>query len=145
MRSSILALAGLATVFGCGAGDVRVVPAEGEWRGWLESPGGTLPFALEVSRQSSGIEVAVINGRERIEIPRVEWSEQGLVLGIDHYDSIVTADLSENGRRVDGVWRRTAGPGETTEMTFHATAGGRDRFERSEYAARMLAESPAGS
>ena len=127
MRLTTLALACVAALSGCGGGP-GLEPVDGEWHAWLDSPGGPLPFELELFRQSPGIGAAVLNGVERIEIPRVEWSGQDLVLGIDHYDSVITAELSADGRRLDGRWRRTAGPDQTTELAFHATAGSNDRF-----------------
>jgi len=49
-----------------------VEPAGGEWRAWLDSPGGELPFGLELRHDGDQLSATVINGSERIPVPRVE-------------------------------------------------------------------------
>jgi hypothetical protein len=102
--------------------------AEGEWRAWLDSPGGDLPFGLEISRNGAELEVVIVNGSERIHVPRVERNGAELVLGIDHYDSTIVAYVSGRGRRLSGHWEKTVGPGEHAVLPFHATAGQKERF-----------------
>ena len=49
----------------------------GIWRAWLESPGGQLPFGLEIGKTTTGAWTAsILNGRERITIQEVEWVMQ---------------------------------------------------------------------
>ena len=101
----------------------------GPWRAWLDSPGGELPFGLELSRQDGELQAALINGTERIAVPRVERNGTELILSIDHYDSAVVAVLSPAGSRLDGEWTKTAGPdGKRSRLAFHATAGQAPRF-----------------
>jgi thiol-disulfide isomerase/thioredoxin len=104
------------------------VPAEGPWRAWLDSPGGALPFELQFERQGTGWHVLIINGRERIPVPVVKVGENEVILGIDYYDSQITARLAPDGRRLDGTWRKKARGAEWTQMEFHATAGRQPRF-----------------
>jgi thiol-disulfide isomerase/thioredoxin len=127
MARVLPALLALLLVMGCG-GRETVEPFEGPWRAWLDSPGGELPFGLEIARGEAGLEAVIVNGSERISVPRVEMSEEGLVLGIDHYDSRIVAKVGDRGRRLDGRWEKTAGPEKVSELTFHATAGARPRF-----------------
>jgi len=102
--------------------------AEGEWRAWLDSPGGELPFGLEISQDGAETEVVIINGSERIRIPRVETDGAKLLLGIDHYDSTIVATVTEGGKRMSGRWNKTTGPEETSGLRFQAVAGRQERF-----------------
>jgi hypothetical protein len=102
--------------------------AEGEWRAWLDSPGGELPFGLEISRADAAPEVVIVNGPERIRVPRVESNGTQWVLGIDHYDSTLVATVTEGGRRLTGRWEKTTGPGQVSSLPFEATAGRQERF-----------------
>jgi thiol-disulfide isomerase/thioredoxin len=102
--------------------------AEGEWRAWLDSPGGDLPFGMEISRNGAELEVVIVNGSERIRVPRVETNGAELVLGIDHYDSTIVASITGRGRRLSGHWEKTVGPEESAALPFHATAGREERF-----------------
>jgi len=128
MARVLPALLALLLVAGCGGREEIVEPFEGPWRAWLDSPGGELPFGLEIARGETGLEAVIVNGSERMPVPRVEMSEEGLVLGIDHYDSEIVAKVGDRGRRLDGRWKKTAGPESASELTFHATAGARPRF-----------------
>lgn len=102
----------------------------GPWRAWLESPGGELPFELELSRELDRYQAWIINGAERIEVPTVAVDNDRLVLGIDYYDSLIEAKISEDGRRLDGAWTKTGAKGTVTKMAFHARAGHTPRFAR---------------
>ena len=42
-----------------------------EWRAWLDSPGGELPFGLELRDGLDGPSAVLINGSERIPVTRV--------------------------------------------------------------------------
>ena len=105
-------------------------PVAGRWYAWLDSPGGTLPFGLEIERNGVGYEGFVINGAERQKVPRVVVGPETVVLHFDQYDSAVSATLDPDGGRMDGEWRRTAGPdGEQSKLTFHAEKTDRPRFD----------------
>ena len=45
--------------------------APGRWRAWLDSPGGELPFELEIEESTDGPVAWVINGSERVPVPQV--------------------------------------------------------------------------
>jgi len=102
--------------------------AEGEWRAWLDSPGGELPFGLEVSRDGDTLEVVIVNGSERIRVPRVEANGTELVLGIEHYDSTIVATVARGGKHLNGRWEKTTGPGRISSLPFQAVAGPQARF-----------------
>lgn len=100
----------------------------GTWRAWLDSPGGELPFGLELTEQAGAWRAWFINGEERITVPTVTWDGSQLVLDVDHYDSIIRATPNEQGNRLDGEWVKRASGGGLTRMAFHATHGGGHRF-----------------
>ena len=89
------------------------------WRAWIESPGGELPFGLELRSVDGGWRGWLWNGEERIGLPRVEVRGGELEIGIDHYDSTLHARVSEDGRGVDGEWLRRRGPTRWSRMGFH--------------------------
>ncbi len=129
MFSSVLCLV---WIIGTG-GDPQNQPsggllAEGSWRAWLESPGGELPFGLEVGRGESGWRATIINGGERINVPQLTVEPTKIVLQIPYYDSMITAQVLENGRRLEGEWKKRGRNERWTKMRFFAHAGGRDRF-----------------
>lgn len=124
---TILLAAFAATLLSC-AGDTAIEPQSGEWRAWLDSPGGELPFELRIEKSAGGYRASVINGDERIVVPRVEVVESRVVLGFDHYDSAIEARLASGGTALEGVWRKTTGSDIPSELPFHAVAGRQPRF-----------------
>ncbi len=110
-----------------GAGEAGE-PAVGRWRAWLDSPGGELPFGLELSRDADGWRAFLLNGPERIPVPRTVVEPGALTLSIPHYDSRVRARLGPGGRRLDGEWTKTGGGGKPTRLAFHAVHGDAPRF-----------------
>ncbi len=107
------------------AGDPGI--ESGVWRAWLDSPGGELPFGLELASDASGWSAHIINGPERIEVDRVEVDGERLLLGIDHYDAKVEATRRSAGR-LDGRWWKTGKRGAISELPFHAVQGDTHRF-----------------
>lgn len=99
------------------------VPAEGRWRAWLDSPGGQLPFGLELKQGDRGWQAWLVNGPERIEVPRVTVAPGAVVLDIMHYDSTIRAEVGQDGRRLDGQWVKRPGTQKSVRMAFHALAG----------------------
>lgn len=101
-------------------------PQRGPWRAWFDSPGGELPFGLElrvvVYAKEARWAATLLNGEERIVVPSVSWeaSEQRLELDMPHYDSRITATVSADGTQMDGHWRKRRGLTRWTDMPFHA-------------------------
>ncbi len=100
----------------------------GAWRGWLDSPGGELPFGLEITRLESGHTAIITNGDERIECPDVSIEPGRFLLRIERYDAVLNATISEDGRRLSGRWIKTAGGGALSSLPFHADFGVLPRF-----------------
>ena len=97
--AALLVLASCATA----PEDVRHV----EWRAWLDSPGGELPFGLELREAGADLEAFLLNGAERIPVARVERDGATLRLGIEPYDSQIEATFGADGGRLDGRWEKT--------------------------------------
>ncbi len=101
-------------------------PQRGPWRAWLDSPGGELPFGLEMRVEVYAKEprwtASLLNGEERIVVPAVSWdaSERRLELDMPHYDARITATVSADGKQMDGHWRKRQGLARWTDMPFHA-------------------------
>ncbi len=105
-----------------------VVPRSGMWRAWLDSPGGELPFGLEISQVHTSWRAWIINAPERIEIPKVSVSNGTITFSMEHYESTITATVTKAGKRLDGEWKKR-GAGDTwTTMSFHADRGRLPRF-----------------
>ncbi len=103
---------------------------EGGWRGWLDCPGGEIPFELMLTRRGDEWSGWVANGGESNKIPRVAWDGTELVLDITHYDSSIRAKATPDGARLDGTWRKRSGADKWAELPFHATFGPQPRFPR---------------
>ena len=95
------------------------------WRGWLDSPGGDLPFNFEVRVPASGgsPSVVIINHPERIAVPEARWDGRQLTLEIGYYQSVLRARLNDSGDRFDGAWTKQLSKGRQRRMPFHATRG----------------------
>lgn len=100
----------------------------GTWRAWLDSPGGELPFGLQLIEYKGRWTAAILNGAERIEIPTVQRQGDDLVLAIPHYDSIIKAKSNADGSRLDGEWKKRGKGDRVVTMKFHAEAGKVERF-----------------
>lgn len=103
-------------------------PKTDSWRAWLDCPGGELPFGIWLQRDMDKWSAFIINGKERAAVPHVEWTGAELVLDITDYDSTIRAKPSENGRRLNGTWRKRSGADKWAELPFHASYGPTDRF-----------------
>ena len=136
---AVLMLAGV-----CYSSGKNHLPRSGAWRCVLTSPGGDLPFELELivegGNASAGgpkLSAWIINGSERISIPEVRFiNDKGsqtpgeLILSIDYYDSTIRAKLSDDGKRLDGQWQKQGRGDSVSTIPFHAKHGYSPRFIR---------------
>jgi len=100
----------------------------GVWRAWLDSPGGQLPFGLELTEDGDGLGAVIVNGRERIELDDARVDGDEVVIAIPHYDGQIRCTPGDGGATLTGAWTRTARDGSTIEMPFHAEFGALHRF-----------------
>jgi len=113
----------------------------GTWRAWLDSPGGELPFGLELTQDGDDWSARIVNGPERLDVDRVEVDGNRVTLRISHYDATVEATRTSRGR-LDGRWFKTGKLGAISELPFHAVHGVTHRF--SPVAAEETSASIAG-
>ena len=107
--------------------------ADGLWRAWLDSPGGALPFRMEFERDGADWKAHVVNASERISYDTIELRANRLVVQLDPYEAVIEARIGEDGRRLEGEWRRATGADATgaigwARLPFHAVAGDSARF-----------------
>jgi len=99
----------------------------GHWRATLDTPGGELPFGMELVKDETGLRAWLINGSERSEV-KVTRQDEDLVFDIEHYDSKITARPEANGAVLSGQWTKRRGPDRWVKLPFLATAGAARRF-----------------
>ncbi len=91
--------------FACGKAPKPV----GRWRAVLTSPGGELPFGLQIESTAQGLRATVQNGEERAPVSAVETRGEDLTLRFDGYDSRIVAKIK--GDRLSGQWEKRAKAG----------------------------------
>lgn len=102
----------------------------GSWHGWLDSPGGELPFGLEISGGEDGRLLAVLlNGDERQDAGTIAVDGDAATWTVEPFGSTITATITEDGTRLDGEWRKRRGPDRWRVLPLHARAGAAPRFE----------------
>lgn len=102
-------------------------PPTGLWRGWIDCPGGEIPFHFELQRDADQWSGWLINDPDRSPVPRVSWDGKELILDIAHFDSVLRAKPNAAGDQWDGSWRKR-GKSDWIEMPFHAKPGNHPRF-----------------
>lgn len=117
-------------------------PLTGTFRAVLTSPGGELPFGLELEETPEGLSAVVVNGEERATIPTVIRAGDQLTFGFDGYDSKIEATLSRDGRRLSGRWTKTVAGGVST-LPFLAQRGAAPRFVPAAAAAAAVTDGGA--
>ena len=103
------------------------VDLSGEWRAVLSSPGGELPFTLEITHDGETYSAHAINGEERAPFSHVTQNGSQVILSFSWYDAEITARLSDDGSVMHGRWRKTAAWDDSV-LDFSATRGLPTRF-----------------
>jgi thiol-disulfide isomerase/thioredoxin len=100
----------------------------GMWRGVLTSPGGELPFGIDISKNNNVLSATIINGEEQVETSSVEYTNNQLTINFEWYDAQISA-IFENDNTLVGQWSKTAsGKNKTSSLPFTATQGYSKRF-----------------
>lgn len=92
-------------------------------RGLLKSPGGEIPFRLELIPRTHPIRAILHNGPERIELS-CSYTDGKLFLTFDPYGSFIeaTAEMKPNARYSSppwkGVWKKPTGKDTWSQMEF---------------------------
>ena len=112
------------------AADQHLEPRPGMWRAWVESPGGPLPFGLDLKREADGHwSAAMVNGPERLAFPIVECAGGQITLRVDYYDSTITAKVTDGGDALEGQWSKRRGLDEVATLPFFARVNQPNRFD----------------
>lgn len=109
-------------------GSEELDPEPGRWHAELTSPGGPLPFGLDIQRTEAGLETWIVNGSERIPIPISSTKSGVLTLDLPHYQSRIEAVLTADGRSLSGTWQKVGAGTQRTQMSFNAKWGDAPRF-----------------
>ncbi len=91
--------------------------ATGIYRAVIRSPGGELPFLLQLEENAGKQRGWIINGSQKIEIPIVERTRNHFKLDITHYDAVIELDVALSSRQIMfGKWKKRTGTDEFTQM-----------------------------
>src|SRR5204863_4298469 len=120
MQSHLRAAALLLLLAAC---HQRPASVDGTWHATLASPGGELPFTLQISNSRA----VILNGPERVPTSGIDVNGSQVMIRFDWYDSAIRAEVAQDGNVMNGVWTRTV-PSRTARMAFHATRGDQPRF-----------------
>ena len=123
--AALVVLAGLAfAIQGCSSRSHELEP--GSYRAVLESPGGELPFGLDVAREESGLVLYLVNGKERVRVPEVVVEEGKLTARMPGYENAMTATIS--GDELEGEVTLVRSGGQRQSMPLKARGGETWRF-----------------
>jgi len=102
----------------------------GSWRAVLQSPGGALPFGLEVVEDTATGELKAfaINGEERAPFSGVSIDGDTVEFSLDFYDARIRATYDAGAGALAGEWSKTI-PGGESRLPFSAGRGSESRFE----------------
>jgi thiol-disulfide isomerase/thioredoxin len=100
----------------------------GPWRASLASPGGALPFTIEIEDEKGALHAVLVNGTERIAVPSLTIAGDEVTFDITHYDASLRAKISADGTSLSGEWSKRAGPDRRAKLPFTATFGDATRF-----------------
>ncbi len=93
----------------------------------LDTPGGELPFRIELARDVWRWRATIVNGEERIALDAVSVDGGELRIDIPHYASRITARIAPSGDTLDGTWTKRKLDGEPG-LPFRAMHGEVLRF-----------------
>lgn len=101
----------------------------GLWRGVLASPGGELPFGIDIIKTNGVYTAKIINGPERVDTSSVEFNDKQVTINFEWYDARIKAQLSEDGKTMTGQWSKTA-PEKISKLDFSAIKDAKHRFNQ---------------
>ena len=144
MRTGLVLLLGAALLAGALLFFMVVMPdrsptaaaatlSTGTWRASLASPGGELPFLLELGGSPLAtddarlLQATLINGAERIPVAVTTWEDGSVVFDL-HYDAQILARVDGSGRQLTGEWIKRRGPERWSRLPFRAVHGETARF-----------------
>jgi thiol-disulfide isomerase/thioredoxin len=99
----------------------------GSYRGVLVSPGGELPFGLELDHEGTGWTGYLINGAERLKLDEVVVDKAHLEIKMPGYLNRLAADLKDDQLQGEVVLNKL-GENKDQHLPFHAQMGLPYRF-----------------
>lgn len=91
---------------------------EGSWRVALETPGGELPFFMEIYREGSMPVAALLNGEEALTTADLEMEGSTLYIRSSVFNSKLTLHIDSTGTALTGTWNDySRGPDYTTPLS----------------------------
>lgn len=101
----------------------------GAWRATLTSPTGALPFGMSIEPRGDTFAATITNGEETIERPLSITAAGAVRIEFPHYDSVISAQLGEDGASLTGTWDKIGAGSRVQSMEFRAHAGALPRFD----------------
>jgi thiol-disulfide isomerase/thioredoxin len=98
----------------------------GSYRVVLQTPGGELPFGLDLVRQDSGVVGYLVNGQERLLLSEVKIDGSHLEIRMPGYENVLTADAM--GDQLRGEIFLVKLGGKNQHVPLEATLGENYRF-----------------
>ena len=133
LSSAAVLLAGLACAAGSGGtpvsrggGGVDGAVKLGTYRAVLRTPGGDLPFGLQLVKEGAVTIGYLLNGHERLRLSDVEITGSHLQINMPGYQTRLDADA--NGTSLDGEVYLDKLGGKDQHIPLHATLGETYRF-----------------
>ena len=120
-------LIGLATA--CSDTSTPTTVQPGQYRAVLQTPGGELPFGLDIQPSASKpgmYTVFALNGTERLPLDSAHVEGDTLRISTGLFESELVAKV--DGKTLRGQWRRHRTADEVVALPFEATAGYDYRF-----------------
>src|SRR5260221_1085494 len=98
----------------------------GTYRVVLQTPGGELPFGLELKQTGSGLVGYLINGQERLLLSDVKITGSHLEIRMPGYENLLTTDAA--GNELQGEVFLVKPNGKNQHVPLRATLGDSYRF-----------------
>jgi peroxiredoxin len=108
------------------AADAQAGVQMGTYRAVLQTPGGDLPFGLQLVRDGSQVVGYLLNGEERLPLHEVKVSGAHLEIRMPGYENVLSADAA--GDQLKGEVFLVKAGGNNQHVPLHATLGERYRF-----------------
>ncbi len=103
----------------------------GQWRGVLQSPGGELPFGIEITKKNGIYSTKILNGPERVDTSSTTFENNHLQISMSWFDAIIEARMIDGGRKLSGTWTKTtSGKNKSSSLPFTASRNYEYRFQQ---------------
>ncbi len=102
-----------------------LVLTTGIWRAVILTPGGELPFGMDIKYNNQQPVVYLMNGGERIEVNEITLRDDSIIMRLPLYDSEIHAVIKE--KELNGYWINLSRKNKPS-LPFKAEAGKNFRF-----------------